>query len=152
MLQFTCTGPFRRSCAHFEGILPKKNILHRYCVLVVQSDMTHQCRNVKSCLKLEIWQLNLDMLPCNPEIGVHYSHLVLWGRFWLPLYLMVIGTCCLSPSRNIIIFLLYAKFDSLVLWIMLVTCWSASFSGNLRHMYVLVLFMADVVDFWCFMI
>ena len=24
MLQFTCTGPFRRSHAHFEGIIPKK--------------------------------------------------------------------------------------------------------------------------------
>ena len=25
MLQFTCTRLFRRSCAHFEGILPNKN-------------------------------------------------------------------------------------------------------------------------------
>ena len=47
MLQFTCTGPFRRSREIFEGIFPKINILQHDCVLVVQSDTTHQCRRVK---------------------------------------------------------------------------------------------------------
>ena len=54
ILQFTCIGPFRRSYIHFEGIPPKKYIMQRNCVLLVQSYMMHRCWHVKSCLKHEI--------------------------------------------------------------------------------------------------
>ena len=83
MLQLTCIGSFRSSHTHFEGMLPKKQILKRNCVLPVQSDMTHQCWHEKSCLKREIRPLHLDVFPCNPKIGVRFSHLVLWSNFLL---------------------------------------------------------------------
>ena len=85
------------SCAHFEGTLSKKNILYRNCVLPGFKDIRHRCRRVKSCLKREIWPLDFDMLPCNPKIGVHFFHLVLWGHFLLALCLIGLCTCCLTP-------------------------------------------------------
>ena len=83
ILQFTCIGPLSHPCAHFEGIIPRENILQRERVLQVKLDMTHQCWRVKSCLKREIWPLHLDMLKCNPKTGVPFSHLFLWGHFLL---------------------------------------------------------------------
>ena len=47
MLQFAYIGPFRRSCAHFEGTLPEKKIMKHDYVLLVQSYMTHRCWHVK---------------------------------------------------------------------------------------------------------
>ena len=43
MLRSTFISKFRISRAHYEGIIPKKNIPQCNCVLVVQSYMTHQC-------------------------------------------------------------------------------------------------------------
>ena len=41
MLQFTCIGSFSQSRAHSEGMLHKKNILQRNCVITIQLDTTH---------------------------------------------------------------------------------------------------------------
>ena len=63
----------------------RENTLNRNRVLVVQSDITHWCLCVKSCLKREIWPIHLDMSQCNPKMGAHFYHFVLWGHFLLPL-------------------------------------------------------------------
>ena len=90
------------------------------------------------------------MLPYNPKIGVHSYHLVMWGQFLFPLYLMVLVICCLPPSLNISIFLLCAQFDSLVPWIIMVACQSVSVSGHLQYMSFLVLDMDDALSLLVF--
>ena len=54
MMKFTYIGPLRRYRAHFEGMLPKKNILQINRMIMVKSDMMHRCQHIKSCLKREI--------------------------------------------------------------------------------------------------
>ena len=147
MLKFTCIGSFKRSRANFEGTLHNKNILQSECVLLVQTDTTHRRRRIKLYLKREIWPLHLDMLPCNPKMGVHFSHLILWGHFFFPLFLTGIGTYCLLPSHNIRIFLLCVKFYLLAMLVVLVMRRSVSFSWNLHYMSFLELDMANDVAF-----
>ena len=126
-----------------------KIILKCKSLLLVQSDMTHQCHRVKSCLKREIWPLHLDMLICNPKIYVRLFHLILWDNFLLKLCLMRLSTCCITPLHNIIILLLCVQFVLLPLLVVLVAYQEGSFSGHLNHTPVLALDMAYAVDFWC---
>ena len=79
ILKLMCVGPFKRSRVHFKGVIPKKKILQRDCVLPVQSDMMHTYLRVKSWLKQKIWTLHLYLFPINPKMSVHFSHLVRWG-------------------------------------------------------------------------
>ena len=125
----------------------RENILQSNCMLPVQSYITHRCLHIKSCLKREIWPLHLDMLPCNPKIGVRFSHLVIWGSFLLPLCYMVLITCCIPPSHNIRILLLCVQLVLLAMLVVLVIYWEVSFSEHLHHMTVLALDMDDSVDF-----
>ena len=93
---------------------------------------------------------NYNILPCNPKIAVHFSHLVMPGQFLLKLCLIGLVMCCISPSHNISVLLLCAQFSSLALWLILVTCRSVSFFGHMQHMSSLVLDIADTVDFLLF--
>ena len=58
---------------------------------------------------------------------------------------MVIGICCISPLYNIRVFVLCAQFSLLASLVMLVTCRSVSFSGDLHHIYFLDMDMDDSV-------
>ena len=147
MLQFTCIGHSVTIVHIFKACSLSINILQRNCLLPFQSDITNQCLRAKSCLKHEIWPLYFDMLPCNTQMCVRFSHLVLWDHLLFPFCIMLLSTCCITPSYNKIIFLLCVQLVLLNLLVVLVTYREVSFSEHLHHMSALALYMVDAVNF-----
>ena len=87
------------------------------------------------------------MLPCNPKVGVHFSHIVLLGNFLFQLCVMGKSTCCTPPFYNITFLLLCVQFVLSTPLVGTVMYQLISCSEHLYHMSVLELDMADAVIF-----
>ena len=91
------------------------------------------------------------MLPCNPKIGVRFSHIVLWGHLLLMLCVMGLSIFFLPPLYDIRTFQLYIQIFLISPLVLLVAYLSVSFYGHLHYMSNLMLYMSYAVDFWCLM-